>query len=94
LKSATVLTGLLSFFLPQILPAQCTSAQPDSSPVRQFYDQHNWAEVVRLAAPLASRTPDVNFDYGLALAHLQQWPQARAALIAGSRPHRVGRHRL
>jgi tetratricopeptide (TPR) repeat protein len=85
LKSATVLTGLLSFFLPQILPAQCTSAQPDSSPVRQFYDQHNWAEVVRLAAPLASRTPDVNFDYGLALAHLQQWPQARAALIAGSR---------
>ena len=38
---------------------------------------------MQLAAPLPCRSADLNFDYGLALAHLQQLPAARAALLAG-----------
>jgi tetratricopeptide (TPR) repeat protein len=67
------------------LCAQCAPGQPDSSQIRQLFAEHNWAEVVRLTAPLPLRSPDLNFEYGLALAHLAQWPAARAALIAGSR---------
>jgi hypothetical protein len=47
--------------------------------------RRDWAEVVRLAGPLSARSADVNFDYGLALAHLEQWSAARAALISGRR---------
>ena len=38
---------------------------------------------MRLARPLPCRTSDLNFDYGLALAHLQQFYEARGALLAG-----------
>jgi len=41
--------------------------------------------VVHLSAQLPCRSADLNFDYGLALAHLQRFPQARAALLAGHR---------
>jgi tetratricopeptide (TPR) repeat protein len=47
--------------------------------------RRDWAAVVRLAGPLSARSADVNFDYGLALAHLEQWSAARAALISGRR---------
>jgi tetratricopeptide (TPR) repeat protein len=62
-----------------------TGASPEASQIQQLFDQHNWPEVVRLAAPLAPRSADLNFEFGLALAHLQRWPEARAALQAGER---------
>ena len=43
---------------------------------------------MHLAAPLACRSADIDFDYGLALAHLQQLPAARTALLAGFRRSR------
>ena len=84
--SAALSAALLcSLLFSSGLGAQCASDQPDHSQIEQLFNERNWAEVVRLAAPLEARSPDLNFDYGLALAHLQQWPQARAALVAGSR---------
>lgn len=38
---------------------------------------------MRLAQPLACRSSEINFEYGLALAHQQQFSAARAALLAG-----------
>jgi tetratricopeptide (TPR) repeat protein len=51
----------------------------------QAYDQQRWADVVRLAQPLPARSAQINFDYGMALAHLGRWKAARAALLAGER---------
>jgi tetratricopeptide (TPR) repeat protein len=69
--------------------AQCSVDPQQAASIEQLFSQQNWAEVARLAAHLPCRTADSNFDYGLALAHLQQYPAARAALLAGHRqsPH-------
>ncbi|HEX4757487.1 MAG TPA: tetratricopeptide repeat protein [Terracidiphilus sp.] len=58
---------------------------PEQAQIQQAIEQHNWTEVVRLAAPLPGRSSDVNFEYGLALAHLERWIEARATLKAGER---------
>ncbi len=76
------------FLLARAAATQCTSQSVDprqTARIQQLFTRQNWAEVVRLAAPLACRSADLNFDYGLALAHLQQWSAARAALLAGRR---------
>jgi tetratricopeptide (TPR) repeat protein len=85
-----ILAGLLCCFAGSGEAfAQCTlnSSGPDREPseVQALVAQHDWAGVVRIAGPLASRSADLNFDYGIALAHLQQWPEARGALMAGAR---------
>lgn len=38
---------------------------------------------MRLAEAQSARTPDENFAYGMSLAHLQRWKDARAALLEG-----------
>ena len=64
--------------------AQC-SPGPDDARVEQFFREKNWAEVVRVAGALSTRSADVQFDYGMALAHLGKLVEARAALRAGAR---------
>ena len=51
--------------------------------MQSLYEQHQWAEVVTAAQQLLGRSPEVNFEYGMALAHLQRWDEARAPLLAG-----------
>jgi tetratricopeptide (TPR) repeat protein len=76
-----------------VVRAQCATQSaavgqalaPAESEILQRFDEKNWAEVVRLATPLAARSADVDFAYGMALAHLQRWMEARAALLAGHR---------
>jgi len=67
------------------LAAHPQPARPPDTQIRQASDQHRWADVVRLAQPLPVRSPQVNFDYGMALAHLGRLKAARAALRAGAR---------
>ncbi len=59
--------------------------QPSDARIQQLFQQQNWPEIVRLAQPMPTRTPDVNFDYGLALAHLDRLKEAHDALLAGAR---------
>lgn len=65
--------------------AQCAAASPAQARVEQAYAHHNWDQVVRLAEPVPRRSAALDFDYGMALAHLERWSQARAALLAGAR---------
>lgn len=76
---------LLLLFLPGTLGAQCSADQQDAAGTRHFFEQREWSEVVRMAEPLLARSAEVNFEYGVALAHLQQWQPARNALMAGER---------
>jgi tetratricopeptide (TPR) repeat protein len=80
--------GLLALAFVSFVPsakAQCDAGAASVVGVRAPYDQHNWEQVIAAALQLSTRSPDVNFEYGMALAHLQRWDEARAVLMAGRR---------
>ncbi len=68
--------------------AQCPADSRQVSRIHQSFAQHNWAEVVHLAASTPCRPADSDFEYGMALAHLQRLAEARAALLEGRRQSR------
>lgn len=76
---------LLCSGAPAAAHAQCSSGGGGDAGIRQAYDQKDWGQVVSLAAARPTRSADAAFDYGMALAHLGRWSDARAALEAGER---------
>lgn len=67
------------------LGAQCVSPTQADAEVHSLYSQQRWEETIATARKIASRSADVNFDLGMALAHLHRWKEARSALMAGER---------
>src|ERR1051326_5119034 len=55
----------------------------DSSSAKQLFDQEHWPELVQLLEHTPRNSADLNYYYGLALAHLERWNEARQALQAG-----------
>lgn len=53
--------------------------------MRSAYERSHWNEVVRLAQPLPHRSATLDYEYGMALAHLGRWSAAHDALLAGER---------
>lgn len=53
--------------------------------MQQLFQQHDWAGVVQVAGAMRARSSSVQFDYGMALAHLGRLNEARTALSAGAR---------
>ena len=45
--------------------------------------EERWQELVRLLQATPERPPELQYDYGLALAHLERWDEARKAFLAG-----------
>lgn len=87
LRGLPAAVALLCLFLPCAALSQCKSGATGA--IHQAYEQKNWDEVVRLAQAQTARSADENFDYGMALAHLQRWQEAHAALVAGERQCRT-----
>ncbi len=68
------------------LAAQTGPAEiPPAEKVPKLAAEKRWQEIVLLAAPLQSRSADVNFYYGTALARLERWQDAEKAFEAGGR---------
>jgi tetratricopeptide (TPR) repeat protein len=65
----------------------CVTSAAQSAPatqqIQQLFSAGRWAEVVRLAAPVHPRSSQLDFYYGMALAHLGRWTDAQHALEAG-----------
>ncbi len=81
-----VLAGFLSLLLiPAVGGAQCPVDSSDTSEIHEHFEQRDWAGAVLLASPMTGRSADEDFELGIALARMQQWPQARAALMEGER---------
>ena len=68
---------------------QTTHGNPSGSSqiaqIKALYDQGKWKEVLRMASDGADAPPDADYYRGLALAKLERWNDARAALAAGER---------
>jgi len=74
----------LSLFMGRI-EAQCGPSGHDDADVHALYLEQKWQEVAETAGHMKSRSADVNFELGMALAHLQRWDDAKGALLAGER---------
>ncbi|MBS1803125.1 MAG: hypothetical protein JST28_07135 [Acidobacteria bacterium] len=74
---------LFSLLLVQVAAAQCDSTSQSAETLHGLYSQQKWEEVVTAAERLQSRSADVEFEFGMALAHLQRWSESRIALLAG-----------
>ena len=80
-----VLFVLFAFLHASRLMAQCRGASPSDAAIHDLYSQQKWTEVVESARQLPAPSADVNFELGMALAHLERWDEARFALLAGRR---------
>lgn len=51
----------------------------------QLFSQERWVELAQLLSGVQGRSAEQEYEYGVALAHLQQWDRAQAALLRGRR---------
>lgn len=62
------------------------SAQGDSAAqARELFQSQKWPELVQLVEAIPNRSAELDYEYGLALARLERWEDARRALLAGRR---------
>ncbi len=80
---------LLALLVFACLRLHAQTAPPPQLPTEQqlqaLADAQRWDQIVLLLAPLQPRTASMDYYYGAALAHLERWPQAQLALLAGQR---------
>jgi len=79
-----VMACLLAFY-PVAVPAQADAA----ARAQQLFEQEHWQELVQLVQSVPDRSAELEYEYGVALAHLERWDEAHQALRAGLRlaPH-------
>ena len=79
-KVLLALTILLA--AAEFLSAQ---AQVDPTNAKQLFEQERWSDLAQLLQPTARNSADLDYYYGVALAHLERWAEAGKALSAGQR---------
>ncbi|MGB6974664.1 MAG: hypothetical protein WBD67_08290 [Terracidiphilus sp.] len=67
---------------------QASSLQGSPRQIQAWLTAGQWQRVADALGPLRVRTAEENFDYGTALAHLERWRLADAALAIGERQAR------
>ncbi|HEX7289007.1 MAG TPA: hypothetical protein VF532_22675, partial [Candidatus Angelobacter sp.] len=74
------------FLLISSLPGTSALAQDDpAARAHELFHAEKWSELVQLVDRVPNRSADLDYEYGLALAHLERWDDARRALLAGHR---------
>jgi tetratricopeptide (TPR) repeat protein len=81
----TVLLALVSILAPKVSGQDI----PGGAPAQKLFAEQRWQEVVRAVEGASTRTADLDFYYGSALAKLGRLQDARQAFLAGYRlqPH-------
>src|SRR5215470_7733685 len=84
---------LRSLFLPALclsLAAHRAFSQSDNGPLaHQLFEQERWQQLADMPSADGAASPELSYERGVALAHLERWAEARSVLLAGSRsaPH-------
>ena len=67
--------------------AICTAqAQTDPTPAaKQLFEQERWPDLAQLLQQSPRNSADLDYYYGVALAHLERWAEAGKALSDGQR---------
>lgn len=75
---------LPAIILLAVLPSLALQAGLTTQ-AQQLFSAEKWNELVQLLSPLPNRSPELDYEYGIALANLQRWEEAQATLERGSR---------
>ena len=68
------------------LTAETGPIEPPSAPeIQKLAAGQQWDEIARLLEPMQSRSADMDFYYGTALARLERWSEAESAFQTGFR---------
>ena len=81
-STTIVLIALLSW--SAAASAQSTANAGTTAQVHNLFQQERWQDIANLH-PALGISPDTDFEYGIALARLEQWHDAKAALRSGLR---------
>jgi len=84
-RSTSIWLALITALAACIVAGAQTPSSSSTQQSDKFADAQSWNQVVRNLAPVHLRTADQDFDYGMALAHLERWNEATRALHQGSR---------
>ena len=57
----------------------------DKASAKQLFGRERWAELVDRLSAVTDRSAEQEYEYGVALARLKRWNEARSALLRGSR---------
>ena len=78
----------LTFVVVLICSASLAAQVSGSDPLqkaKELTEKEQWQEVVALVDSTSVHSPELNYFYGTALAHLERWPQAHEVLAAGEK---------
>src|SRR4029077_20263736 len=81
---------LLAFLFVHAAPTLPQAAPPATdrkSQITKLYDAGRWNEVIAAVPESSNENPDLELYRGLALAHLQRWPEAAKTFEAGLANH-------
>ena len=77
---------LLRAFVLLLAAFCCLPAHSQTDPTqeaKQLFEQERWPELVQLLERVTRASADLDYYYGVALAHQQRWEEARQSLTAG-----------
>ncbi|MGH9565586.1 MAG: hypothetical protein ACRD4I_06360, partial [Candidatus Angelobacter sp.] len=72
-------------FLIIVAMLSCYAATQDVASAKRLFEQERWTELVHLLQTIPHRSAELEYEYGVALAHLERWEDANKALLHGHR---------
>src|SRR5262245_56195136 len=86
---ATAIFLILAFFSFPLKAQAPSSEEVPLAEIKQSLAEERWQDVVRLAEIEAERPAELNYYYGISLARLERWDEARIAFLRGlgQQPH-------
>jgi tetratricopeptide (TPR) repeat protein len=81
------LLAFLFFHATPALPQAASPATDRKSQITKLYGAGHWNEVIGAVPESSNEDPDLELYRGLALAHLQRWPEAAQTFEAGLAGH-------
>lgn len=80
---ARLQTSRLLIFIVFVSCCLVVRAQ-ETAATQQLLKDERWPELVQLLSGVRNRSAEQEYEYGIALAHLERWDQARSALLRGA----------
>jgi tetratricopeptide (TPR) repeat protein len=74
-----------AFLLLNVWAAWAYAQRDADITTKRLFERERWQQLASLAPTVALRSAEFDYEYGVALAHLERWDEARVALTAGSR---------